>query len=502
MIDRAADRPWEPERSRQCLRGRVLVRLAPGEAPERVPHYLDQGHVAPPLSVDGGRVDAVVKRFSPAMRVTHAFRSAHAIGSGDVSRPRWDDLEHSTGLSRTFRVEVDPDAGLLPLVSELRSLANVESATPHYLCTTPFSDPDVPVPADRDYAARLVGVDEALAFEPGDSALVVGIVDSGMDLDHEELRERVRPGTDTVDLPTPNLPFGVRLVGDSTHPDRIPRDEMGHGTACAGIIGARGLRLSRGIGGAARLVAGRALASAALTERGKLTAVGALPDIDQALKTLVDLVGVGVLNLSFGTPASALRDDDFEPHSEVVAYALQRGCVLVSASGNDGRYTKYFPAAHPGVIAVGSVGETSQPSAFTTRGDHVALCAPGEHIPSTAVGGYQTNTGTSFAAPFVAGACALLLARAARYGVPLEPETVRTFLTANARPFAVGADHRGCGAGILDVPAALRSIEHALATAERPSSRLLPMAGPGARARASPPPHEATTQVRTHRHPR
>jgi subtilisin family serine protease len=114
------------------------------------------------------------------------------------------------------------------------------------------------------------------------------------------------------------------------------------------------------------------------------------------------------------------------------------------------------------VLAVGAVGESGHPSLFSTRGDHVALCAPGEHVRAAALDGYDTHTGTSFAAPFVAGACALLLARAARYGTALGSEAVRRCLVDTARPFSGDGDHTGCGAGILDIAAALAAVERTL----------------------------------------
>src|SRR5262249_3420171 len=126
-----------------------------------------------------------------------------------------------------------------------------------------------------------------------------------------------------------------------------------------------------------------------------------------------------------------------------------------------GEVMKFYPAALPGVIAVGAVGPNGEPSAFSTRGDHVALCAPGEGIPSAGVGGYQSMTGTSFAAPFVTGACALLLASAARRSRPLSPVAIRQLLVRSARPFGRGSG-AGSGAGILDVPRALGALESAL----------------------------------------
>lgn len=456
MIDHAPDRPWTPDRSRACVRGHIVVKMAAGEAPDGVPHYLDvaAGRRDAPTRLDGGPVDRALRRWAPAMRVSRAFRPAR----GDDT---WDDLEQETGLARTFRIDVDPDVNVLDLLDELAAVGVVETAEPTYLSVTPFAVAASRPPSDRVWAHRMVGADAALSFEAGDRALIVAVVDTGVDLVHPELALRLRPGFDTVHLPRERVSPGVTLLGDVTTPDRIPRDEMGHGTACAGIIAAQGRRVPPGIGGAAQLLPARALASARIAGRRSLTAVGGLPDIDEAVKSAVDL-GARVLNLSFGTPQTALREDDPEPHAGIVEYARRRGCILVAASGNDGTDTKYFPAAHEGVIAVGAVGAEGLPAAFSSRGPHVALSAPGEHVFTATVGGYATNTGTSFAAPFVAGACALLFARAARYGVPLSAADARRILTTSARPFARGQSFSGSGTGVLDVPAALRQLEHEL----------------------------------------
>jgi subtilisin family serine protease len=472
MTMMAPDQPWTPERTRTAVRGKLVVKVASGEAPERIPHYLAvaAGRSPPATRFDGGgRVDQILRRFSPAARITRAYRPA---GRGDGED--WDAVEDQTGVARTYRIEIDPDCSLLRMVAELRALAVVDAVSPHYLSVTPFGDPPAPRPSDRLYAHRMVGVKRALAFEPGDASLIVAVIDSGVALDHAEFAGRLRPGFDTVDLPKDQVSRGITLIGDTHTPDRHPGDEMGHGTACASIIGAHGRRVPPGAAGAARILPARALAAGRFADRNTLTAVGALPDIDNAVKLAVDL-GARVLNLSFGTPESALRTDDPRPHGDVITYALERGCILVAASGNSGTTSRYYPAAHPGVITVGSVNEHGRPSSFTTRGDHVALCAPGEHIPTAGLDGYQTNTGTSFAAPFVAGACALLLSRAARYGAPLGPGAVLSFLRAHARRFPIDVDVTGCGAGILDLSASLAGLEHALARAEAPMSRIHPI---------------------------
>jgi len=117
------------------------------------------------------------------------------------------------------------------------------------------------------------------------------------------------------------------------------------------------------------------------------------------------------------------------------------------------------------VIAVGSVNARGEPSRFSTRGEHVALCAPGEGIWTCGLGGdgggLQRASGTSFAAPFVTAACALLAARASARARPLTGPEARALLVQSCRPH-LRPDTTGCGAGVLDVWAALRALESLL----------------------------------------
>ena len=143
--------------------------------------------------------------------------------------------------------------------------------------------------------------------------------------------------------------------------------------------------------------------------------------------------------------------------TDTTAYALARGTIIVAASGNSGKRERYHPSASEGVISVGSVGPDGKPSQFSTTGDHVALSAPGEAIRTPHIEGYQLSTGTSFAAPFVAGAGALLVARARRGAQPIDGPKARDILTATARPFDTPT--RGSGAGIINLPAALAAVD-------------------------------------------
>src|SRR5439155_22345721 len=119
----------------------------------------------------------------------------------------------------------------------------------------------------------------------------------------------------------------------------------------------------------------RVLGSAQMRGRKERIGVGRISDIDEGMKAAVDL-GAKVLNMSFGTPIAGLDDADPVPHADVVQYALERGCILVAASGYSGQAERFTPACLEGVIAVGALDDDGEPCAFSTSGSHVALCAP------------------------------------------------------------------------------------------------------------------------------
>ncbi len=456
----APNRPWEPESTRAALPGRLLVRLRDDSAHPAIPARMDVAAGLHDASSASGwdPFDAAVARHSPWMRITRAYHAKSSLGRPRQRHVGYDSLEEELGMPRTFRLKVDPGVGLLHLAGDLRALDGVELVSPVYLTHTPFAAADGGK-ADRAYPHKMVRADEALAREPGDPALIVGLVDSGVNLDHPELAGKLRTGVSTVHLADDAMPRDYKLADGSG--GRLPRDQIGHGTSCASIIGARGLQMPAGLAGAALVLPIRSLAASHVPGSKALSAVGRTDDIDLGVKLVCDL-GARVINLSFGTPASALRPDDPLPHIEIVRYAIGRDCVLVAAAGNAGDEVDFYPAALPGVIAVGACGAHGRPARFSSRGKHVALCAPGEAIPSASLTGYGQVSGTSFAAPFVAAAAALLIAHASRHGVPLSAFSVRSLLIDGAAPFAGGADSAGCGAGILDAVGALRALDSVL----------------------------------------
>lgn len=454
---------------------RLLLTLRLGEMPERMPSLVACRRHRVPMAerIDGGPLDRLLRHHGGGARSArlHNSRIRHTELPRVPGALRYDDIEQLSGVARVLRIEVHSDAAMPQLLDALAQLRIVEQVRPDWLCATPFDVPaslsgtlrsagpgarslHTPDPEKAWRTRELIRLPQALGYEGGSPSVVIGLADTGVIGVHDELGDRDWRGFDTVSLDVATV-GDLALVGDNAGPDEDASDEVGHGTGCAGILAARGQVLPPGGAGLCRITPARVLGAA--LSGGQRVGIGALANIDAGMKRLIDL-GVKVINMSFGTPESSLSRGDARPHEEVVRYALARGVLLVAASGNSGLPERYFPAALDGVIAVGAVDDLLVPAAFSTRGEHVAVCAPGRDIWTCGLEGYQRASGTSFAAPFVSAVCGLLAARAERRAWPLAPEVARDILVATARPFG-HAEAQGSGRGVVDALAALQHLD-------------------------------------------
>ena len=453
--------PWAHPSSVYSAPGSLIVKLALGEAPRDIPTAADVrlGARPPAASIGDGHINRVLRHFSDTVRIARVHAAAASIDRPGQGHEGYDGLEHAIGLSRTFRIDLDRTASIGAVVDALRHVTIVEHAYPHYFSTIPFAAPaPVTDPIQAWRARELIRAAEAMAYEPGDPAVIVAIVDTGVLAEHPELQSRLRHGCDTVRLHPGDLPMGIRLSGYADSTGDPEEDRVGHGTACAAIIGAIGAVIPPGLGGGCGLLPTHALGAALFPGHTDPVGIGAIADIDAGIKSSIDL-GAKVINMSFGTPVSAFGPMEPQPHADVIQYGIARGCIMVAASGNSGKEEAFSPANIDGVIAVGAADTEGRPARFSARGEHVALCAPGERIVSAGLHGYSLVTGTSFAAPFVAAAAALLVSRAERRAYALNGVAARRILCAAARPWPMSAGYQGHGAGLLDAFGALQALD-------------------------------------------
>jgi subtilisin family serine protease len=276
---------------------------------------------------------------------------------------------------------------------------------------------------------RRIGLEQAWDLRPTATDVVVAVLDTGVDLNHPDLR--------------PNLltERGYDFLDDAPS----PQDDESHGTAVAGIIGAVGNN-HEGVSGIAWHV--KLLPIKALNSQGR----GPDSVMVKAILYAADN-GARIINISStGTRYSAALET-------AVQYAQDKGAVVVAAAGNTGNSDNAvnYPAAFDGVLAVAAIDDHDQLAAFSQRQPYVSLAAPGVDVPSTAWAGagrglYASQSGTSIAAPHVSGAAAILWA----LRPDLAAADIVNALEANAD--RVPSTDLGYGSGILNVARAVAAL--------------------------------------------
>lgn len=257
-----------------------------------------------------------------------------------------------------------------------------------------------------------IGATRAWDLTKGSSTVVVGVVDTGVDYSHPDLAANMwrNPGEIAGDGRDNDGNGYIDDVHgyDFRNWDGDPRDDHGHGTHCAGTIGAVG---NNGVGVTGVAWNVKIVALKFMGTDGKGSTSSALACIDYLTELKAKGVNVVASNNSWGGTGadSALR--------EAIERANQKGILTVCAAGNTGANSDTNPE-YPGaytnsnVISVAATDRFDRRAGFSNYGaNSVDLGAPGVDILSTTPNnGYGWSSGTSMAAPHVTGAVALLKA--------------------------------------------------------------------------------------------
>ncbi len=209
-----------------------------------------------------------------------------------------------------------------------------------------------------------------------------------------------------------------------------------HGTAVASLLVGDPASRTPGLVPGAKLVAVDAFHKAGKDER--MDAFSLIEALD-----LLAQKGVRIINLSFAGPQNAAL-------AEELRVLDAKGIVIVAAAGNAGPAAKpAYPAAYDMVLAVTAVDRRSQIYRRANRGEHIDLAAPGVEIwTATSISGARTQTGTSFAAPFVTAAAALLLQK----DPDLTPAEIRRTLESGATDLGRHGPDAVFGHGLITPP--------------------------------------------------
>ena len=333
-------------------------------------------------------------------------------------------------LERVFIMKVSAPTDLEVLARKLEQDPTVEYAEPQYIIPINKvpNDQYYNGPQYQQYQFSLVKADSAWGVAIGDSSVVIGMIDTGVDLDHPDLAASI--WTNTKEIPGNGIDddgngyiddvrgwdfvTGITSVypgEDGSVTDNNPMDFNGHGTHTAGIAGAT---TNNGIGIASLSWCAKIMPLRVGWHDADGNGYGLSTWMGDAFIYAANN-GASVANLSMGTSKAVL---------EGALYAYKNGVVICNAAGNTSSDFVSLLGAQPWSLAVAATNTSDNKASYSSYGDDVDICAPGGDLasgnkrgilstivyPSSLYSGaaYIEFEGTSMASPMVASLAALV----------------------------------------------------------------------------------------------
>lgn len=410
------------------------------------------------LLLDGQSGASILKKFSasakpmipPSLQARSKNRMAPRMPSSAID------------ISLFYEIYFTGD-DIESLISKLYDTGYFELIEPDYSAQLHYT------PADPQNVFQYY-LDKIRAYEgweitKGSTDIVIGIVDSGGDLDHPDLAGQLyidpkEPidnidndsdgfidnnrgwdfmGNDTLNINNPNFP------GDNDPTN--PNGGLGsHGTAVAGCAaGATDNNFGiSGVGFKSKLLFTKHAADNQGANKG-----GIYRGYSGILYAATH--GAKIINCSWGGPFRSQIQQDLITH-----VSLDLGCLVVASAGNDGSTEPMYPASYDHVLSVAASDENDGKASFSNFGKTVDIIAPGKGIFTTFFDNvFNTVDGTSFSSPIVAGAAALVWAHNPTFTSTMVGEQLRVTAdeTVYQKNSALSANK--LGKGRLDVAAAL-----------------------------------------------
>ena len=267
---------------------------------------------------------------------------------------------------------------------KLRNDADIEAVEYDFVMTANSTIPNDPQYSNQWHLPK-IQAPEAWDITKGSALRTIAIVDTGVDLNHNDIKAKIVAGYDFVNN------------------DSVAQDDQGHGTHVAGIAAASTNNLLdvAGVDWNAKIMPVKVLNSAGS---------GTISAIINGIYWAADH-GAHVINLSLGGGAFS------QAFQDAINYAWNKKCIIVAAAGGSGTSTMQYPAAYANVVAVAASTSSDTLTTSTSYGaSWVDVAAPGSSIVSLKMGGgTATMSGSSMSTPIVAGVMTLTWSKHLEY---------------------------------------------------------------------------------------
>lgn len=373
----------------------VLVRFKPGVSLETIKNIA--------ISKNDVMTDEI--ESVPGLTVIDDLDNADAQGVADSYAAMTDSVEYA---EVNYRVELDdPIQKYVP-----RDLVHrqAQAEVPN---DPMFSDQWALNNLGQDGGTNRADLDalRAWATTKGSADVVVAVLDSGVDFTHADLRENMwfRPANIAAYVDDELGPINDLNGYNGTDTIDDPMDDNGHGTHCAGIIGAEG---DNGIGISGINQKIKIMPLKFLGRGGFGSTNDAIEAINYAIDRKSKGVNVRIISASWGSTSKSKALED------TIRAAGDAGILFVAAAGNNGTNNDsrpHYPSNYdlPNVVSVAALDRTDSLAGFSNFGvKTVHIAAPGKDILSTWLNdSYREASGTSMATPYVSGVAALIIAQ-------------------------------------------------------------------------------------------
>ncbi|MBK6877960.1 MAG: S8 family serine peptidase [Ignavibacteria bacterium] len=338
--------------------------------------------------------------------------------------------EKTSDLSLIYVVKYNSGRSIEEAVNEIYATGEVEYAQPKYIQKVAFT-PNDPSLGQQYYINRIQAI-AGWDVQQGDTNVVIGIVDSGIDWDHPDLAANIKinyadpingadddgdgyvdnyrgwdfGGADYTNVVADNDP--MIMGSNNTHGSHVAGDASAVTNNGVGVAGAgfkcklMGIKSSadndtRGPGGQGYIISGY-----------------------EGIRYAADR-GCAVINCSWGGGGGGQFEQD------VITYAtINKNALVVCAAGNESSSGSFYPASYKYVLSVASTNSSDVRSSFSNYGNNIDICAPGSSIYSTLWNNsYAIFDGTSMASPIAAGVCAIVKSQFPTYTAMQVGEKVR-----------------------------------------------------------------------------